>query len=67
MLRVQVPVKMANALLGANYMEFRSESTSETLVRTLSYSVPDGIKEHLKFIYPTTQYAPELSFCLYSC
>ena len=56
MLRVSVPVGTANALLSANYTEFRDRVTDQRIVRTLSYSLPADVEEHLQFIYPTTQY-----------
>ena len=58
MLRINVPVSKANALLSANFMEFEDKKSGTTLVRTLSVMIPDDIEPHLQFIYPTTQYAP---------
>lgn len=57
MLRIDIPVSKANTLLGANFTEFKDKTNGETLVRTLSISLPDDVEPHLKFIYPTMQYA----------
>ncbi|KAI0752884.1 peptidase S8/S53 domain-containing protein [Daedaleopsis nitida] len=56
MLRVNIPVKTANALLAANYTEFMDKRTDKTIVRTLSYSLPADVEEHVNFVYPTTQF-----------
>ncbi|KAI0788230.1 subtilisin-like protein [Fomes fomentarius] len=56
MLRVDVSVQAANALLAANYTEFEDQTTNQTIVRTLSYSLPADVQKHLQFIYPTTQF-----------
>ena len=55
MLRMNVSIKAANALLGANYTEYKIRDRNTTIVRTTSYTVPDNVREHLKFIHPTTQ------------
>ncbi|KAI0753211.1 family S53 protease-like protein [Daedaleopsis nitida] len=56
MLRVNISVKTANSLLSANYTEFMDKKTDKTIVRTLSYSLPADVEQHLHFIYPTTQF-----------
>ena len=56
MLRISVPVSTANALLSANFTEFADKNSDTKLVRTLSYTVPDAVEEHVKFIFPTIQF-----------
>ncbi len=63
MLRVNVSVQTANALLAANYTEFKDQTTDQTIVRTLSYSLPVEVQKHLQFIYPTTQYVGAPRYC----
>ena len=55
MLSVRVPVRQANALLGASFSMFIHEDTNTTMMRTLSYSLPDTLHDHISFVYPTTQ------------
>ncbi|CDO69677.1 hypothetical protein BN946_scf184851.g65 [Trametes cinnabarina] len=56
MLRIDVPVSKANALLGANFTVFKDQKSGATLVRTLTVTVPDGLEPHLQFVYPTIQF-----------
>ncbi|RPD58338.1 family S53 protease [Lentinus tigrinus ALCF2SS1-7] len=53
-----VPVHQANALLDANYTKFEHKASGTEVLRTLSYSLPAEIKQHLSFVYPTTQFIP---------
>ena len=55
-LRVDLPVTVANELLGANFTEYVHKDTNSTVIRTLDYTVPNNVLEHLRFIYPTNQY-----------
>ena len=54
-LSVKVPVSKANALISADYNEYVVDKTNQTELRTLAYSIPESLKGHLAFIYPTTQ------------
>ncbi|CDO70822.1 hypothetical protein BN946_scf184801.g14 [Trametes cinnabarina] len=56
MLRINIPVPKANALLGANFTVFKDQHSGTTLVRTLSVTIPDDVDSHLQFMYPTTQF-----------
>ncbi|KAL1949190.1 hypothetical protein VTO73DRAFT_10996 [Trametes versicolor] len=58
MLQIQVPFDKANELLNANFTAYVHEPTNTTVWRTLSYSVPPDVAQHLSFIYPTTQFIP---------
>ncbi|TFK88151.1 subtilisin-like protein [Polyporus arcularius HHB13444] len=55
-LGINVPVSKANALLNADFSEYLVDKTNTTAVRTLAYSVPETLKDHLAFIYPTTHF-----------
>ncbi len=54
-LNVQLPIERANTLLGARFTKFIHEDTNTTVLRTLSYSLPDYLHDHIRFVYPTTQ------------
>lgn len=54
MLTVRMSLEKANSVLNANYSAFVHTATNTTIWRTLSYSVPAHIDEHVYFIYPTT-------------
>lgn len=55
MLTVHMSLDKANLMLNANYSAYVHTATNTTIWRTLSYSVPAHVDEHLSFIYPTTQ------------
>ncbi len=55
MLTVRMSLEKANSVLNANYSAYVHTATNTTIWRTLSYSVPAHIDEHLSFMYPTTQ------------
>ena len=55
MIAIRVPVERANALLGANFTTYIHEDTNTTVIRTLSYSLPAHLHEHIDFVYPTNQ------------
>ena len=52
---ISVPVAQANALLNADFNEYTWDETGKASVRTLAYSIPETLKEHLAFVFPTTQ------------
>ncbi|KAI0312876.1 family S53 protease [Amylostereum chailletii] len=55
-LGVETTVDRANALFGANFSVFSYNSTDGAtpgqVIRTLSYSIPAGLKGHLDLVYP---------------
>ncbi|TFK80828.1 family S53 protease-like protein [Polyporus arcularius HHB13444] len=53
-LRVNLPVHQANALLNANYTKYEHKATGTQVLRTLSYSLPAEVQQHLSYVYPTT-------------
>ncbi|KAI0321292.1 family S53 protease [Amylostereum chailletii] len=52
----QTTVEQANALLDANFLTFTHQATGKTITRTLSYSIPASLKEHLNFVHPTVTF-----------
>ena len=58
MVEIQIPAAQANTLLNANFTTYVHEATNTTHVRTLAYSLPDDVSNHVAFIYPTTQFIP---------
>ncbi|KAF7973164.1 hypothetical protein HWV62_15843 [Athelia sp. TMB] len=52
----KVPVGTANEMFAANFSVFKQESSSMTLIRTLSYSIPTSLKTHVEGIHPTTSF-----------
>ncbi|EIW55941.1 subtilisin-like protein [Trametes versicolor FP-101664 SS1] len=55
---VRMPLEKANTVLNASYSPYVHEATNTTVWRTLTYSVPAHVEEHLSFVYPTTQFIP---------
>ncbi|KAF8268737.1 peptidase S8/S53 domain-containing protein [Lactarius quietus] len=49
-----VPVSKANDLLSASYQYFLHAETNETIIRTLSYALPEVLHPHVQTIVPTT-------------
>ena len=45
----------ANTLLNANFTTYLHEASNTTMVRTLAYSLPSDLTDHVSFVYPTTQ------------
>ncbi|KAH9167827.1 subtilisin-like protein [Lactarius sanguifluus] len=59
----RVPVSKANDLLGASYQLYRHTETNETIVRTISYSLPAVLHAHVQTVAPTTYFAsPRMSW-----
>ena len=53
-----VLVTQANQLLGASYQLYRHSNTNETILRTVSYSLPSVLHRHIQTVAPTTYFAP---------
>jgi hypothetical protein len=45
-----------NALLGTSYQLFRHTETNETVIRTIGYSLPAALHEHVQTVAPTTYF-----------
>jgi tripeptidyl-peptidase-1 len=52
----KVPLSKANALLGASYQNYRHRETKETIIRTVGYSLPSALHEHVQTVAPTTYF-----------
>jgi tripeptidyl-peptidase-1 len=46
-------VTQANSLLAADFATFQNEDTNQTVVRTLSYSIPSALKTSVDWVHPT--------------
>ncbi|KAH9168156.1 subtilisin-like protein [Lactarius sanguifluus] len=51
-----VPVSQANDILGASYQLYNHVETNHTVLRTISYSIPEVLHEHIHTIVPTTYF-----------
>ncbi|KAH9059179.1 subtilisin-like protein [Lactarius vividus] len=51
-----VPVSRANDILGASYQLYNHLETNHTVLRTISYSIPAALHEHIHTIVPTTYF-----------
>lgn len=52
---VAIPVKQANSVLSANFSIFNHDASGDSFVRTLAYSIPNEIGDHVDLIYPTVR------------
>lgn len=53
---ISVPVEDANALFDADFAVFTHAATGKNIVRTLSYSLPADLKEHIDLVHPTVSF-----------
>ncbi|KAH9973600.1 subtilisin-like protein [Lactifluus volemus] len=53
---LKIPLDQANALLGASYQLYRNEETNEIVLRTIGYSLPTALSEHVQTVAPTTYF-----------
>ena len=51
-----VPVSKANEMFDADYAVYTHAESGKITIRTLSYSVPSDLTNHLKVVYPSTTY-----------
>ncbi|KAJ6630026.1 family S53 protease [Mycena sp. CBHHK59/15] len=56
MLEITIPVAKANSLLATDFSVFTHVETGATSIRTLEYSIPAVLKEHIDFFHPTTSF-----------
>lgn len=54
---VTVSVEQAEAMMGTKYGVYHHPSTGETVVRTMSYSIPSVLIGHVDVISPTTYFS----------
>ncbi|KAH9913288.1 family S53 protease [Fomitopsis serialis] len=55
-LSVQLPVSTANDLLEADFSVFTHAVTGKQAVRTLTYSIPTDLADHLALVHPTVSF-----------
>ena len=51
-----VPLTKANTLLGASYQNYLHKETGETVIRTVVYSLPFALHDHMQTVAPTTYF-----------
>ncbi|KAJ6490995.1 family S53 protease [Mycena sanguinolenta] len=61
MLEIKIPVSQANDLLSAEFSAFTHAETGKIIIRTLQYSLPAPLTQHVEFFHPTTIFVPPLS------
>jgi tripeptidyl-peptidase I len=52
----RVPVAQADALISASYRLYRHTETNETILRTIGYSLPAALHEHVQTVVPTSHF-----------
>ena len=57
---IGVPVPLANDILGASYQRYLNVETKDTVLRTISYSLPDALHGHIQTVVPTTYFGSTL-------
>jgi len=51
-----VPVPQANVILGASYQLYQHVEMNDTVLRTVSYSLPEALHGHIQTVAPTTYF-----------
>ncbi|KAH9074754.1 subtilisin-like protein [Lactarius deliciosus] len=57
---VSVSVSQANRILGASYQLYQHVETNDTVLRTISYSLPEVLHGHIQTVVPTTNFGSPL-------
>ncbi|KAH9020962.1 subtilisin-like protein [Lactarius pseudohatsudake] len=52
-----VLVSQANQMLGASYQLYRHANVNDTIIRTVSYALPEVLHAHIQAVAPTTYFA----------
>ncbi|KAH9054644.1 subtilisin-like protein [Lactarius vividus] len=52
-----VLVSQANDMLGASYQLYRHSKVNDTIIRTVSYALPEVLHAHIQAVAPTTYFA----------
>ncbi|KAF8898196.1 subtilisin-like protein [Mucidula mucida] len=61
-LNFNITVEAANALLNATFEPFVHVDSGSTTLRTLAYSLPVDMSDHIRFVHPTTSFVKPLNF-----
>lgn len=56
-LYVHLPLRKVESMLQAKYHTFAYEETGETIIRSLSWSLPTSLQAHIEVIAPTTSFS----------
>ncbi|KAG2138056.1 peptidase S8/S53 domain-containing protein [Suillus bovinus] len=59
---IRVPVGLAEVMLTTDYHVYKHAQTGESIIRTLSYSLPEILHDHIDLIQPTTMFAQFKAF-----
>ncbi|KAG1891976.1 peptidase S8/S53 domain-containing protein [Suillus subluteus] len=54
---IRVPVGLAEEMLTTDYHVYKHAQTGESIIRTMSYSLPEILHHHVDLIQPTTMFA----------
>ncbi|KAJ6527418.1 family S53 protease [Mycena capillaripes] len=57
---VNMSVSLANEMLAAEFWTFQNQDTNQTVVRTLSYSVPTALEARIRWVHPTVKFTPSV-------
>ncbi|KAH8983147.1 subtilisin-like protein [Lactarius hatsudake] len=57
---ISVSVSQANRILGASYQLYQHVETNDTVLRTISYSLPEVLHGHIQTVVPTTNFGSPL-------
>ncbi|KAF8258398.1 peptidase S8/S53 domain-containing protein [Lactarius quietus] len=57
---INVPVSKANEMLGASYQLYQHVETDDTVLRTISFSLPEALHGHIETVVPTTYFGSSL-------
>ncbi|KAF8263869.1 subtilisin-like protein [Lactarius quietus] len=58
---INVSVSQANEILGASYELYQHVETNDTVIRTISYSLPEALHGHIQTVVPTTYFGSSLT------
>jgi tripeptidyl-peptidase-1 len=53
---VTIPVSLAETMLNTTYHVYAHKETEETIIRTLEYSLPRHLHDHINLVSPTTYF-----------
>ncbi len=55
-INIRLPLSKVESMLSTTYHIYKHKRTSEKIVRTLSYSLPRDLHDHIDLIQPTTMF-----------
>ncbi|KAF8267104.1 subtilisin-like protein [Lactarius quietus] len=58
---INVSLSKANEMLGASYQLYQHVETNDSIIRTISYSLPEALHGHIQTVVPTTYFASALT------